>query len=346
MLRGSLLALTACALGGASTSPAPEAAGACLTVQSKVTFPVVLGRSCLQNQTLDGGGQVVLSVPPGETLWMLPRGLRWQCEPKLPGDPGSRPSPVPAPAPPVLRRGREDYEVPLLPLPPLRPSPGDAAGAPAPAPGHHVGHIPISPGDNHYNHHPSPPDPTRPSHPPSPLWMGFVEAAGGSGAGAAAAREGLGGPGETGDAVETGGPVSCAGCPGCPGCPGWPAGWPAKPSARETGDAVGAVETGDMVLGLGDSMVAGVRLAGGNPAPDGPCLRVVLEGPAEASSAGLRGGWRGGGCRSVCGWRWAYGRRVWRCRRICGAGVPNPRPIEVFPGPRDPRPIVPWPPRP
>ena len=42
MLRDSLLALTACALGGASSSPAPEAAGACLTVQSKARRPPTL----------------------------------------------------------------------------------------------------------------------------------------------------------------------------------------------------------------------------------------------------------------------------------------------------------------
>jgi len=275
MLRGSLLALTACALGGASTSPAPEAAGACLTVQSKVTFPVVLGRSRLQNQTLDGGAEVVLRVPPGETLWMLPKGVQWHGDP-APGGDG--------------------------PMNPDATRPDDVAGTHAL--GSHVAAAdsaipPI--GDGDHRDGPALPDPRRPYIPSSPVWMGFVEAAGGGGAGAAVTKkpesgrqESLGGPGETGDAVET----------------------------------------DDMVLGIGDSMVAGVRLSGGELAADGPCLRVVLEGPAEASSAGLRGVWHGhgGGCRRVCRWvrvcggggGWRHGgggcRRRWRCRRSCGGG--------------------------
>ena len=48
----------------------------------KVMFPVVLGRSRLQNQTLDGGAEVVLRVPPGETLWMLPKGVPWHVLPR------------------------------------------------------------------------------------------------------------------------------------------------------------------------------------------------------------------------------------------------------------------------
>jgi len=308
MLRGSLLALTACALGGASTSPAPEAAGACLTVQSKVTFPVVLGRSRLQNQTLDGGAEVVLRVPPGETLWMLPKGVQWHGDPAPGGDgpmnpDATRPDDAAVAREPESRQeslgGPDD---PLLPrlawkcnqfcdslrtlpegalwhcdLGPSAmasenggddPDPGETEKSPewkchrfcdslrklpkgvlwhcslgpgpTTSPGSHAAPI----GDGDPRDGPAPPDATRRSIPHFPVWMGFVEAAGRGGAGAAAAREpesrqeSLGGPGETGDAVET----------------------------------------DDMVLGIGDSMVAGVRLSGGELAADGPCLRVVLEG--------------------------------------------------------------------
>jgi len=82
MARGSLatLAAFACGLRGAASLVPGAPGGACLTVQSAVAVPVVLARSCLENQTLDGGATVSLNVSVNETLWVVPAGAEWNCE--------------------------------------------------------------------------------------------------------------------------------------------------------------------------------------------------------------------------------------------------------------------------
>ena len=94
MARGSIatLAALACAAGAASQPPLPPPipsaapdASACLTVQSKVESPVLLARSCLENQTLAAGALLSLNVSANETLWVVPSGADWPCDGLCPG---------------------------------------------------------------------------------------------------------------------------------------------------------------------------------------------------------------------------------------------------------------------